>query len=514
MYRDFSERSKNNLLQLVSQVENEKWCDFTDWFGDRWYDFESWIGQLNIKNYLNNVNDYHKKVIDKNNTTSDTIETIFSRVNNADSYYSAIFADKRNQLNLWKKYIDGLNEIVNPSNGQFTTEYMSATMGELLKEYIEYMLTQRPTNAMYQELIDYDATSFFLDNRNPIVDAIAAGWTSDWIENITSQFGIGEDINDQAIRKSIESVIKEVLKHKHDATDFVGEFVDNLTPEELEWGEKIINYILDTGESLTESDIADILNIDVKDITESDYLRFLCDQDNLKFLGDLKNTVSETIGSEGYGDAINTIKISSEILGKLFNDYTEDVKYLEAIKQALIDGGYDNKLVNDMIDEMLWEYRNQYISAAKDGVEELLKMASEEGIDKALPLLGTFLDTKDITNDIIGLTDTTEDISNIYSTQQYSYALVKKYESCRQKLLSGTYTQNDVQECMIYFELAKAAKLQEYKAIKAIMEDALGSASTVFRSSEDEQYTRDMLAKVNAEIERLEGLSYDNSHVL
>ena len=77
MYRDFSNNSKIRMLGLVTEVENDKISDFTDWVGDRWYDFESWIGQLNIKNYLNNVNIYHKKVIDKNNTTKDTIEKIF-----------------------------------------------------------------------------------------------------------------------------------------------------------------------------------------------------------------------------------------------------------------------------------------------------------------------------------------------------------------------------------------------------------------------------------------------------
>ena len=56
MYRDFSNNSKIRMLGLVTEVENDKISDFTDWVGDRWYDFESWIGQLNIKNYLNNVN--------------------------------------------------------------------------------------------------------------------------------------------------------------------------------------------------------------------------------------------------------------------------------------------------------------------------------------------------------------------------------------------------------------------------------------------------------------------------
>ena len=36
MLRDFSDASKQKLLGLVSQVENEKYSDFTDWVGDRW----------------------------------------------------------------------------------------------------------------------------------------------------------------------------------------------------------------------------------------------------------------------------------------------------------------------------------------------------------------------------------------------------------------------------------------------------------------------------------------------
>ncbi len=91
MYRDFSEKSRNELLGLVSQVENEKISNFTDWVGDRWYDFESWIGKLNIRNYLNNVNEYHKKVIDKNNATKSSINTIFNKVKSVDASYKDTF---------------------------------------------------------------------------------------------------------------------------------------------------------------------------------------------------------------------------------------------------------------------------------------------------------------------------------------------------------------------------------------------------------------------------------------
>lgn len=156
---------------------------------------------------------------------------------------------------------------------------------------------------------------------------------------------------------------------------------------------------------------------------------------------------------------------------------------------------------------MLWEYRNQYISAAVDGIEKLAEMGLDKGIDKVLPLLDVFLDTKDISSSIIGLTDTTDNIANIYATQQYSYSIVEKYEFYRQKINSGTYTQSDIEQCNTYFELAKAAKLQEYQAIKVVMEDALNSVSNIFASAEDKEYTRDILVKIDSEIERLKSLS-------
>ena len=124
--RDFSERSKQQLLNLVSEVENEKWCDFTDWVGDRWYDFEGWIGSLDIRRYINNVNEYHKKVIDKNNTSKETIEKIFAEVTAIDTSYGTIFGNILQQQKNVQQYIRELGEIIYPANGRFTASGMSS----------------------------------------------------------------------------------------------------------------------------------------------------------------------------------------------------------------------------------------------------------------------------------------------------------------------------------------------------------------------------------------------------
>ena len=134
MYRDFSEKSKQNILNLVSQVENEKLSDFTDWIGDRWYDFESWIGTLNIKRYLDDVNTYHKKVIDKNNATQKTITDIFNTVKGVDSTYSSIFENLRIYLTTWDDFIVSLSDIVTPGNGYFSVEYMADQLNPILSD--------------------------------------------------------------------------------------------------------------------------------------------------------------------------------------------------------------------------------------------------------------------------------------------------------------------------------------------------------------------------------------------
>ena len=128
MYRDFSTKSKQNLLNLVSQVENEKWSDFTDWVGDRWLDFQSWIGKLNIRNYINNVNEYHKNVIDKNNTTKKQIETIFADISLKDTYFMIRFSSIRSSLQSLLSYLNQMAYIVSPQNGSFNAQYINDSL--------------------------------------------------------------------------------------------------------------------------------------------------------------------------------------------------------------------------------------------------------------------------------------------------------------------------------------------------------------------------------------------------
>lgn len=151
MFRDFSNSSKQNLLDLVLQVENEKWSDFTDWIGDHWYDFETWIGKLDIKNYINIINSYHKKVIDKNNTTKEKIENVFSQVKSVDTTYYAIFNNITLTLSNIQKYLVELDKIVTPGKGLFNAEPMKVNLESVLSEIQSYNV-KNLKNQMVQDI--------------------------------------------------------------------------------------------------------------------------------------------------------------------------------------------------------------------------------------------------------------------------------------------------------------------------------------------------------------------------
>ena len=124
--RDFSNASKQKLLGMVADVEKEKFSNFTDWIGDSYYTFQSWIGQLNIRNYMNDVDSYHKKVIDKNNASKNAIDKIFRNVAGVDSTYQVRLSIIKANLQRLDRYIVLMENTVNPGYGNFTTAFIDS----------------------------------------------------------------------------------------------------------------------------------------------------------------------------------------------------------------------------------------------------------------------------------------------------------------------------------------------------------------------------------------------------
>ena len=170
MLRDFSDESKHTLLGLVNEVESEKFSNFTDWVGDRWYDFEWLIGQLDIGKYINNVNDYHKKVIDKNNATEKSINKIFNKVASVNNTYYNVFNNSNELLEQWNKYIVEMQEIVSPTKANFTPSRMSTNLPNIMagieKEQIDCLRDNMVKN-VDGELIFNEELIYEYIQKNP-----------------------------------------------------------------------------------------------------------------------------------------------------------------------------------------------------------------------------------------------------------------------------------------------------------------------------------------------------------
>lgn len=153
MKRDFSESARQKLISLCEEVESEKICNFTDKIGDGWYEFEEWLGTLSIEKYLDNVNAYHKKVIDKNNATEDDINEIFENVNSVSTSYKTRFDSILSNLESYNKIINQLAETIEPSNGKFTSDYIAKDLDEAVNEYLKEQAT---LESIYGEGLDAD----------------------------------------------------------------------------------------------------------------------------------------------------------------------------------------------------------------------------------------------------------------------------------------------------------------------------------------------------------------------
>lgn len=157
--RDFSNASKQKLLNIVADVEKEKISSFTDWIGDSYYNFQSWIGKLNIRNYMNDVDSYHRKVIDKNNASKKTIESIFKNVTSVDLIYQGKLSTIKTNLKKWDKYIVQMENTINPGNGNFTATYIENTFKkvktvQLLSDVITPTTSPGKITTLLQKIIN------------------------------------------------------------------------------------------------------------------------------------------------------------------------------------------------------------------------------------------------------------------------------------------------------------------------------------------------------------------------
>lgn len=111
MLRDFTESEKTKLLQFVAADRQKNASRFLGEFIDFFADLINYPN-LNISSYLNNLDVYHQKLIDKNDMAEDTITALFDAVYDIDMNGGTILADLLESLEAYCTSIKNLTELI------------------------------------------------------------------------------------------------------------------------------------------------------------------------------------------------------------------------------------------------------------------------------------------------------------------------------------------------------------------------------------------------------------------
>jgi len=94
--RDFTEETRESLLKPVEEVEDEPDWDVTKW--DVFYRVEKFFGGIDFPGNSSELNNYYRKIIDINGTSTDEINRIFDAVYTEESQFNTKMQNVCEQL--------------------------------------------------------------------------------------------------------------------------------------------------------------------------------------------------------------------------------------------------------------------------------------------------------------------------------------------------------------------------------------------------------------------------------
>lgn len=166
MFRDFSESAKQKLLGYVAEVtETSTWGKIGDAIGDMGLHVQHWLGWMNVSRYVNDLDKYHKKVIDKNNTTKKQIEEIFAKVEAVDGRYEKGLNGEVTTANKVVQLIRHLAETIDPNGGNLDM----GKMASVLRSDVEAI---QDSKAINQTIIDDEMLGTNPEGASTSVDPV------------------------------------------------------------------------------------------------------------------------------------------------------------------------------------------------------------------------------------------------------------------------------------------------------------------------------------------------------
>lgn len=136
MIREFSEGTRDELKNIIQQIKDIELCAPADFVHDLYYKAAESTGNLNLDDFNNNIDEYHRAVLDKENATENKIDKIYQAVEMVDISYESIFKQYRASVQSQKDFVDKMISIIDPSQGTFTVDRVTVNLS-LLAESVK-----------------------------------------------------------------------------------------------------------------------------------------------------------------------------------------------------------------------------------------------------------------------------------------------------------------------------------------------------------------------------------------
>lgn len=121
MVRDYTSAKQDSLLAQINKVTANGFFERVgDFFGDCWLQVQEWSGRLNVKNYLDNVDSYHNKILDLKNTKKEELNRIFEAARAVDDQTQGKIVDCYCQLGVASAKFDQFISVLDLPKSCFT----------------------------------------------------------------------------------------------------------------------------------------------------------------------------------------------------------------------------------------------------------------------------------------------------------------------------------------------------------------------------------------------------------
>ncbi len=296
------------------------------------------------------------------------------------------------------------------------------------------------------------------------------------LSNYELWFG-GQDYIDARIQDALKSMLQgipDIAVEKRFSTGFVKKMGEELGIENADdWFDQVNNLVSQyaaskkpINELLKDEKFQELLDTMTGEESEI-YLKML------EKVYDRAQTLSDIVGNTAkvYGYIDKGLKFIDYCLC----DYSEQVVYLDSMRDALLNAGYQSGGVLEQIEKVRDDFTKAYLTDTDKLMEKLEDYAVDKGIDK---IKGQLMTSIPVLKKIdLGLTilDTGADIAFADQKSAYEalsgyafmdYSLTQSYERYVELMEYGVATQADMEEADRIFQMLHSLKLQEYDEMR------------------------------------------------